>query len=300
MTSQKKLKRPTQIPSKHSTATTLAPDLLSGQTPTTETLQEVPIADIRLPANQVRTVIDQDALAELADSINRMGLLQPVVLVETETGLELVAGYRRLLATKLLGKPTIQALVRTIPSTELMLAMLTENIQREDLSPLEEAQAVKKIQEIKPVGLQAIAQLCGKSRGWVEDRIDLLRADSKIIEAVHQGTIGLGAALELSKIHNPQIREQYVQYAILGGITISEARRWREQAAIANSAVESELGIAGDGTSQFTYQPALLRCAVCLEQIRMRDSHTIYLCRGCIKIVRSAPQEEPDEEITPS
>lgn len=298
MTSPRNLKRRTTMLPNGPLPSPLTPDELAGPTTSTETLQEVPIANIRLPAHQVRTVVDPEPLSELADSINRLGLLQPIVVIEKPDGFELVAGYRRLLATKLLGKPTIMAIVRSIPSNEVLLAMLTENIQREDLSPVEEAHAVRRIQEIQPMGLQAIAQLCGKSRAWVEQRIDLLRADEKIVSAVHQGVIGLGAGLELSKISNPQVRDQYLQYAILGGITLSEARRWREQAAIADTAVTSALGLAGEGTSQFEYQPALLRCAMCLDQVRMRDSHTIYLCSGCIRIVKEAQDSGHTQENT--
>ncbi|MFH5882013.1 ParB/RepB/Spo0J family partition protein [Liberiplasma polymorphum] len=167
-----------------------------------EEIIDINITDIKPNPNQPRVNFDSTALKQLADSIKEHGVIQPVILKPYNNGFILVAGERRVRASIIAGKKTVPAIIRDYNSIYLTELSILENLQREDLTPIEEAIAFERA--IKNLGLtQAeLGKKIGKSRSYVTNMIGLLNLPITIIEDVNKGLISMAHARVLSKLED--------------------------------------------------------------------------------------------------
>jgi ParB family chromosome partitioning protein len=162
-----------------------------------EALATVGVAAIRPGRYQPRTRMDERSLAELAQSIRSQGLLQPVVVRPVDGGYELVAGERRWRAAQMAGLEQIPAVVREVPDEAALVMALIENVQREDLNPIEEAAAVQRlIDEFKMTHEQA-ADAVGRSRSATSNLLRLLKLAKPVQEMLMRGALEMGHARAL-------------------------------------------------------------------------------------------------------
>jgi ParB family chromosome partitioning protein len=172
-------------------------DVLLGQAPPPgtaadrPTTNEIPLELVRPNRQQPRTAFDPDGLSELAASISRHGVLQPIVVSIDGDGYELVAGHRRVLAARLAGRTTIPAVVRDEVGNRLELALI-ENLQRSDLNAIETARAYKLLMETYELTQEELAERLGKSRSSVANMLRTLTAPQALQDAVIEGKIGEG------------------------------------------------------------------------------------------------------------
>jgi ParB family chromosome partitioning protein len=167
------------------------------ETPRRESLGTIETALIRPGRYQPRTRMDEVALAELANSIRAQGLLQPVVVRPVDRGYELIAGERRWRAAQMAGLTQVPAIVREVPDESAMVMALIENIQREDLSPMEEAAGVQRlIDEFRMTHEQA-ADAVGRSRSATTNLLRLLKLAKPVQEALMRGAVEMGHARAL-------------------------------------------------------------------------------------------------------
>jgi ParB family chromosome partitioning protein len=152
---------------------------------------EIPLERVSPNRQQPRTSFDPEGLSELAASIRRHGVLQPIVVSRTADGYELVAGHRRVLAARLAGKTSIPAVVRDEVSDRLELALI-ENLQRTDLNAIEAARAYKLLMETYDLTQEQLAERLGKSRSAVANTLRTLSAPQPLQDAVLEGKIGEG------------------------------------------------------------------------------------------------------------
>lgn len=152
---------------------------------------EIPLELVRPNRQQPRTAFDPEGLSELAASISRHGVLQPIVVSADGDGYELVAGHRRVLAARLAGKTTIPAVVREEVGDRLELALI-ENLQRSDLNAIEAARAYKLLMETYDLTQEQLAERLGKSRSSVANMLRALTAPQALQDAVIEGKIGEG------------------------------------------------------------------------------------------------------------
>ena len=156
-------------------------------------LTRVPLAAVQPNPDQPRKHFAEDRLAELAASIKTRGLLQPIVVRRAENGFELLAGERRFRAAQLAGIDRLPALIRD--ADDPLEIALIENLQREDLSPLEEAEALAGLIERHGYGHQEVADLLGKSRPYVSNTLALVRLPAQVKAELHRA--GHGVSREL-------------------------------------------------------------------------------------------------------
>ncbi len=175
-------------------------DVLLGQAPASMTTRssvqppgtsEIPLERIRPNSQQPRTNFDAEGISELAASITRHGVLQPIVVSRDGDGYELVAGHRRVLAARVAGKTTIPAVVRDDVRDRLELA-LVENLQRADLNAIETARAYKLLMETYDLTQEQVAERVGKSRSQVANMLRTLTAPQPLQDAVMEGKISEG------------------------------------------------------------------------------------------------------------
>ncbi len=173
---------------------------------------QINVNEIKKNPYQPREEFDKEALQELADSIKEKGVLQPILVRKKESGFELVAGERRLEASKLAGIRYIPAIITNIDSDEDLLEFaLIENIQRENLNPIEEAKAYKRLNKEFGLSHEEVAKKVGKNRATVTNLLRLLNLPEKIQNMIETEQISTGHAKILLGIENPaeQMRLAY-------------------------------------------------------------------------------------------
>ena len=162
-----------------------------------ESVQDIDLTQIRPNPYQPRRTFDQKALKELAASIKKSGVFQPVILRQPDPKLaryELIAGERRFRASKLAKQKTIPAIVRTMSDEKMMEVAVLENLQREDLTPLEEAQAYQTLMDKLDLTQAQVATRLGKSRPYIANYLRLLGLPPEIKKLVSAGQLSMGQA----------------------------------------------------------------------------------------------------------
>ena len=169
-----------------------------------EEIVEVRIDELRSNPYQPRKVFDEDALNELAASIKEHGVFKPIILKKSIKGYEIIAGERRVKASTIAGLSTVPAIVREFDDTEMMEIALLENLQREDLNPIEEASAYVKIMEAKGLTHEELAKVLGKSQSYVTNMIGILRLPEEVKDLVIDEKISMSHARILSKMSDKE------------------------------------------------------------------------------------------------
>ena len=180
------------------------------QSPTADVngqLKYVPVELIQRGKYQPRRDINQEALEELASSIRSQGVMQPIVIRPiAEKKYEIIAGERRWRASQLAGLDTIPAVIRDVPDEAAIAMALIENIQREDLNPLEEAVALKRLQDEFELTHQQVAEAVGKSRTAVTNLLRLIALDEEVKKLLEHGDIEMGHARAMLSLTNDRQR----------------------------------------------------------------------------------------------
>jgi ParB family chromosome partitioning protein len=161
---------------------------------------QVKLAELRSNPYQPRKVFDEDALRELSDSIKENGVFQPIIIKKSIKGYEIIAGERRVKASVMAGLETIPAIVRDFTDEEMMQIALLENLQRENLNAIEEANAYKAMIDSLGITQEELSRKLGKSRSHVTNMIGLLRLSNYVQDLVMHGNISMGHARVLSKL----------------------------------------------------------------------------------------------------
>ncbi len=183
---------------------------------------EVNLNDIRSNPYQPRKYFDQASLEELAKSIKENGLLQPIIVKKSIKGYELVAGERRCRAAKIAGMTTISAIVRDFSDEEMMEIAILENIQREDLSSIEEAEAYYNIINKTSITQEELAKKIGKDRTHITNMIGLLRLPKEVQELVNNKKLSMSHARLLSKLSSEEEINMLANKVISENLSVRE------------------------------------------------------------------------------
>jgi ParB family chromosome partitioning protein len=179
--------------------------LLSGVETADDRLQTLAVALIRPGKYQPRTRMNQQALNELADSIRTQGVIQPVVVREIGFGeYELIAGERRWRAAQIAGMSEIPAVIKTVADEAALVMALIENIQRQELDSIEEAQGIQRLINEFGMNHESAAQAVGRSRSAVSNLLRLLALPAVVQNMVHEGELEMGHARALLSLEEPR------------------------------------------------------------------------------------------------
>ena len=163
---------------------------------------ELNLDELRPNPYQPRKKFDEEALNELAASIKEHGVFQPIIVKKTVKGYDIVAGERRFRASKKAGLTTIPAIIEDFSDDEMMQISLLENLQREDLTAIEEAKAYKTIIDASNITQDELAKRVGKSRSHITNMLGLLKLPTNVQDLVLYNKISMGHARVLSKLEN--------------------------------------------------------------------------------------------------
>lgn len=183
---------------------------------------EIPVDEIRSNPHQPREYFDEESLRELSESIKEHGLIEPIIVKKSIKGYDLVAGERRTKAARIAGLIKIPAIIRDFTDQQMMEIALIENIQREDLSPIEEATAYKNYIDATGLTQEEVSNKFGKSRSYITNLLGLLSLPKYVQKEVMNGTISMSHARVLSKIDDVDMILNLAQKVIDDGISVRE------------------------------------------------------------------------------
>ena len=181
---------------------------------------ELPLSELRLNPYQPRKIFDEEALNELAISIKEHGVFQPIIVKKSIKGYEIIAGERRYRASKIAGLETIPAIIRDFTDDEMMQISLLENLQRENLTAIEEAKAYKSIIEALGLTQDEFAKKIGKSRSYITNMLGLLKLPASVQDMVLYNKISMAHARVLSKLEDPKQIEALAEKVVSEGISV--------------------------------------------------------------------------------
>ena len=176
-------------------------------------------------ADQPRKTFDEEKLKELADSIARHGMVQPIIVRQNGERFVIVAGERRFRAARLAGLTQVPVIVKALDDAEVMEVALIENLQRENLNPIEEAAAIRFLMEQHDLTQEEVAKRLAKSRPAITNSLRLLNLDDGVQDYVREGKLSAGAARALVAVKDARKQRTLAQEASLRGLSVREVER---------------------------------------------------------------------------
>lgn len=185
-------------------------------------IKKVKLAELRSNPYQPRKIFKEEALEELAASIKEHGVFQPIIVKPSIKGYEIIAGERRVKASLLAGLTEIPAILRDFSDTEMMEIALLENLQRENLTSIEEANAYKKLADALNLTQEELAKRVGKSRSYITNTLGLLTLPQETQDLINEHKISMGHAKVLSKLKDKYQIKELTDKIIVDGISVRE------------------------------------------------------------------------------
>lgn len=221
---------------------------------TSEDIIEVNLDELRPNPYQPRKKFDQEALKDLADSIKEYGVFQPIIVKKSIRGYYIVAGERRVRASKLAGMKTIPAIPRDFTDDQMMEIGLLENIQRENLNVMEEAEAYKSMLDNLHLTQEELSKKIGKSRSHITNIIGLLRLPSEVQELVLKNELSMGHARVLSKLDSEEQIKEMAKKIVENKMPVRNLEELTN-----NDKVEKKVKIVKHKTNEYKYVEDMLR-----------------------------------------
>ncbi len=252
-----------------------------------EQIQNISLDQIDAPKHAMRSVVHDAGIEELASSIKAIGLLQPIIVRPFQDRYEIIAGHRRVVAARLAGLATIAAIVRTPSESEATVFKLHENLLRVDVNPVDEGAFLMEVMAKQKLDIKGLAELTRRSKEYIASRVAILEYPDYLIEAIGEKQISLGAAEYLVKITDEQVRQNYVSYAISGGISVRRAIAWFESwrlGAAHRNPLEIVEPDAETGEERTVHKE---ECIVCQNHGLPKEMMLYYAHTSCVDKIQS-------------
>lgn len=187
-----------------------------------EEIQELPLNELRVNPYQPRKTFNEESLNELAESIKEHGVFQPIIVKKSIKGYEIVAGERRFRASKLAGKETIPAIVRNFTDEEMMEIAVLENLQRENLNAVDEANAYKTLMENLHLTQDQVSKRVNKSRSHITNLLGILALPEDVLTLVKENKLTMGHARCLSKLSDIEKTNELTKKVLEENLSVRE------------------------------------------------------------------------------
>lgn len=253
----------------------------------------IDLTKIDPPAGQVRLEIPSEGVQELADSLNAVGQLQPVLVRPVGDRFEIVFGHRRFLAAQHLRWPKIRADVKVLDDLAVALMRASENLPRADLSLIEEAAIYADLRDTHKLSIDEIGRRMGKSPGIVHRRLDLLKMPPQLQKAVHAKEISYGVAEDLWSLGDISAIDYYLGFAIEHGATVAVVRGWVKDWKDTKRREATEVAGGGGVRSPMEPRPVYVTCDLCSGPMELGSETVVRGCKPCIDAIRAAVAAAP-------
>jgi len=178
------------------------------------------------PKDAMRSALDRDGLFDLAENIKQNGLINPITVRPVGDRFEVVAGHRRLSACKISGKIKIPCVVRDLDDQKAFEVMAAENLERQDVDPVDEATFIANFIEKTGKSIAEVAKSLKRSEAWVQSRLEIGAMPDYMKDYIKIGSLKLGVALALVKIDNDRTHQVWVDLAVRDGASVAQAEYW--------------------------------------------------------------------------
>lgn len=250
------------------------------------------------PAQPIRSEMTPASVEDLVMSIKQVGIIEPLVVKLTNGRYEVIAGHRRLFASKLAKIPEVPCYVRKANNEQAEMLKIHENLYRAEIKPADEAKHFSYLIDKQHMTPIKIAQLISKSLTYVTDRLAILNYPDFLRQAMDAGEINFSVAGEFAKFEDLHQMQTAVYYAKRGGMTQEMAHKWvadykRQQS---QSILQEPPKVAGSGENQQIEHTAV--CVYCNEGLRLIEAEVVYMHTKCLTLVNQpAPQSEPTPAV---
>jgi ParB family chromosome partitioning protein len=245
-----------------------------------------------LPMNRIiapdfveRKKIHNEAIEELAENIKRVGLIQPLVVKKIGEKYEVIAGHRRFRALKLLGATMVQCIIKNLGKLEADTVKLSENIYREDLTDLEEAESLQHLMKVGKVDAKKLAKQIGKSFSYVQQKLDILKYPENIRQALQEQKINFSVARELIRLKNDGLRTEYLRHAMNGGATPAIVKEWVDDIIRAEKIERGQTVDQQEQAGLNQIPEHQYFCFACGEKATLMDSTLVRIHSKCQKVI---------------
>lgn len=260
-----------------------------------ETLENVSMDLIDDPGVPMRTAMDEEKLDELARSIRTEGVIQPIVLRKVGARYEVVAGHRRLTASRRAGLAVIPSVVRVLDDAAADAVRMHENLYREDINPVDEARYIRTMVDKHGVEPAKLAEMTGKSEAYLRSRYDLLGYPDYLVAAVQNGYVSLTAATWLVKITDELVRREYTRFASIGGITAKRAEAWYRSWEAGALPREASAFVAPLEPTSAEPRIISMPCVLCRHDDDIQNMTMQYAHLDCVRAVETMQKERTAE-----
>ena len=251
-------------------------------------LGELSLQFIDPPPDVDRMEIAQADIDELAQSIQDLTQLQAVLVRPVGDRYEIIFGHRRYLACKQLSFKFIRAEIRSMTDKEAAVIRGVENLQRVDLTPIEEANVYGRLRDKHHMTLEEIGIRMKKKAGTVKRRLDLLKMPPLLQVAVHKKQVSVTVAEELWLISDQTSLEYYLTFAIDNGCTKMVARGWAKEWQDSQRREAVAGGGAGQALSPYEPKPYYIACDFCNQPVLLGEEKQVVICRECYEHIKKA------------
>ncbi len=255
----------------------------------------IPIDLIDEPEQPHRLGMDTQALEELAASIKLEGLHQAIsVWQPTEGRYEIIAGHRRYAACRMIGRTEIEAMIRTSGRAGAAVERFSENLQREQITPMEEAVAITNYMNDSGLVVADIARQLSKTEAWVRTRIMLMAIPDTLKAELHNGRIAIASAIALSRITDEQHRDYLTRYAIEGGASATIIKQWVDAWLVHVESGDVSPAPAPDWRPGDAVVIIQIPCALCGVPHDHRELAIIRVCHPCLDDIADVRESRRD------
>lgn len=243
------------------------------------------------PDGQVRMDIPDRQIFELAESMKEVGQIQAILITPVDKRFEVVVGHRRYLAAKKLKWTEIRAEIKEIDRKEVALLRATENLQREGLSPIEEAAIYVDLFDTQGMTEKMIADKMGKTKTHIRRRMSLLRLDTEIQKAIHSRKVTVEVGIILGKIEEKKELYRYLEMAVENGVTARVANMWIDDLRKSIQYINNREEISTPQEETLNSDKYYTPCQICEGPMEYRDICVVKMCKECFKKILSVLRE---------
>ncbi|MBA7533040.1 Nucleoid occlusion protein [subsurface metagenome] len=249
-------------------------------------VKDIPIGKIAIGEHVQRLVIEDDDIAELAASISRVGIVNPLLVSVDGDNFILVAGHRRLQAAKKCGFTAVPCIVADAKKSVDTEVSFAENLFRKDLSPLELACAIKDVMDKKVMPAEDLAAGLGRSIEWLRRMVAMLDWPADVLDAIHGGWLSIAAAHNVALIEEETYRKFLLRNAQDSGATARVTAAWLQAWRSMAPADQAIAAPPVSGESRPTPMVPQAPCICCSEVFRSDELSHVPVCAGCIRAIR--------------
>ena len=249
-------------------------------------IKNISLSVIEDPLVPIRSTMDEERLIQLGESIKKVGLIQPITVMKTARNYEVVAGHRRFKAAQLAGLDVIPCIIVETNRAQSNVLKIHENFFREDINPVDEALHIAKSIESSHMTVVEFAKMINRSETYVKNRLYILEFDPIIKAALRAKKIILVAAMWLNKIGNPNLRRDYLDFAVRGGVTGHQAQAWYVSWKSHKLPAKPEESKVVDPKTHKSTEVFSVECELCGAKCPVDHARLFYAHPECMEKIR--------------